>query len=419
MFHASRITFHVLEERQLLNERILIVDDELGLREGCKRVLAAQGFSVEAAENGAEGLRQVQTGGYDLVLLDARLPDSNGVDLLQPIHQLDPETVCVIITGYGTVDLAVKAIKQGAYDFINKPFTADDLLLVVNQGLERRRLSLEARRLQTIEAQAKRLAEEKALIEEIDRLKMAFLRQVTHELRAPVAAVLSYLRLILNDDVPPERYKEMIGRAEAVACHQLELIADLLELSKLKEFKIKDQVSLVNLAEILRQVAEQFGAQAQEKRLQFAVHIASVLPPVRVVAEQLKSVWTNLINNAIKYTPPGGQVTVSLRQEGDQLIGQVSDSGIGIPPEAQARLFSEFFRAGNAKSFTPHGTGLGLAIVKQIVEDAGGRIWVESAVGQGATFTFTLPVAVEVDKEQVDKEQVDKEQVDKELLDAR
>jgi two-component system sensor histidine kinase/response regulator len=373
--------------------RILVVDDELGIREGCKRVLGDQGFSVDAAENGAEGLRKVQTEGYDLVLLDARLPDINGVDLLQPIHQLDPETVCIIITGYGTVDLAVKAIKQGAYDFINKPFTADDLLLVVNQGMERRRLSLEARRLQTIEAEAKRLAEEKALIEEVDRIKMAFLRQVTHELRAPVAAILSYLHLILNGDVPPERYKEMVERAEVVARYQLDLIADLLELSKLKEFKISAQVSLVDLGDILRQVAEQFVEQAREKKLQFAVHIANVLPPVRVVAEQFKSVWSNLISNAIKYTLPGGKVEVSLRQEGDQLIGQVSDTGIGIPPEAQDRLFSEFFRASNAKALTPHGTGLGLAIVKQIVEDAGGRIWVESAVGKGSTFTFTLPVA--------------------------
>jgi signal transduction histidine kinase len=373
--------------------QILVIDDELGIREGCRRVLAAQGFMVDTAETGMEGLRKLQAAAYDLVLIDVMMPGVNGIDLLPPIHQHDPEIVCIIITGYGTVDLAVKAIKQGAYDFINKPFTADDLLLVVNQGMERRRLSLEARRLQTIEAQAKRLTEEKALIEEIDRVKMAFLRQVTHELRAPVAAVLSYLHLILNEDVPPERYKEMVGRAEAMARYQLDLIADLLELGKLKEFKIRDQVSLVNLGEILRQVADQFVEQAQERKLQLSVHVPSALPPVRAVAEQLKSVWTNVISNAIKYTPPGGQVAVSLRQEGDQLIGQVSDTGIGIPAEAQARLFSEFFRAGNAKSFTPHGTGLGLAIVKQIVEGAGGRIWVESAVGKGSTFTFTLPVA--------------------------
>jgi len=379
--------------------RILVIDDELGIREGCRRVLAAQGFVVDTAETGLEGLRKLQAASYDLILIDVMMPGISGLDLLAPIHQHDPDIVCIIITGYGTVDLAVKAIKQGAYDFINKPFTADDLLLVVNQGLERRRLSLEARRLQTIEAQAKRMAEEKALIEEIDRVKMAFLRRVTHELRAPVAAVLNYLRLILNDEVPPERYKEMVGRAEAMARYQLDLIADLLELSKLKEFKISAQVSLVDLGDILRQVAEQFVEQAREKKLQFTVHIASALPPVRAVAEQLKSVWTNLLSNAIKYTPPGGQVTVSLRQEGDQLIGQVSDTGIGIPPEAQARLFSEFFRASNAKAFTPHGTGLGLAIVKQIVEDAGGHIWVQSEVGKGSTFTFTLPMAVDVDKE--------------------
>jgi signal transduction histidine kinase len=110
-------------------------------------------------------------------------------------------------------------------------------------------------------------------------------------------------------------------------------------------------------------------------------------------ADQLKSVWSNLIGNAIKYTPVGGRVQVSLSHGGDQLVGQVRDTGIGISAEAQARLFTEFFRAENAKAFSRQGTGLGLTIVKRIVEDAGGRIWVESEPGKGTTFTFTLPVA--------------------------
>jgi signal transduction histidine kinase len=373
--------------------RILVIDDELGMREGCKRALTPHGFVVDVAENGTEGLRKVRADGYDLVLLDVMMPDIGGIDLLEPIHQHDPEIVCVIITGYATVELAVKAIKQGAYDFITKPFTSDDLMLVVNQGLERRRLSQEARRLQAIEAEARQLAEEKARLEEIDRAKTSFVRLVTHELRAPVAAIQSYLKLILDGYVPPEKQPEIIEKAEARAREQLALIADLLELGRLQEVRARDPVGLVHLDDVLRKVVEQFEGQVAQKDLRLSVDIACNLPLVRAVPDQLKSVWTNLISNAVKYTPPGGAVEVSLHCGDGQMVGRVRDTGIGISAEAQSRLFTEFFRADNAKAFSRQGTGLGLAIVKRIIEDAGGRIWVESELGQGSTFTFVLPVA--------------------------
>jgi two-component system sensor histidine kinase/response regulator len=373
-------------------EKILVVDDELGMREGCKRALTPQGFVVDTAENGTEGLRKVRADGYDLVLLDVMMPGITGIELLGLIHQHDPEIVCVVITGYATVEMAVRAMKQGAYDFISKPFTSDDLLLVVNRGLERRRLSLEARRLQAVEAEARRLAQEKTRLEEIDRAKTSFVRLVTHELRAPVAAIQSYLKLILEGYVPPEKQREILERAEARAGEQLALIADLLELGRLEEARVGDQVSLVHLDDVLRKVLEQFEGEAMQKNLQMNVDVDCDLPPVCAVPDQLKSVWTNLISNAIKYTPPGGTVAVSLRCADNQIVGRVRDSGIGISAEAQARLFTEFFRADNAKAFTRQGTGLGLAIVKRIVEGAGGRIWVESELGKGSTFTFTLPL---------------------------
>jgi signal transduction histidine kinase len=373
--------------------KILVIDDEPGIREGCKRALTPQGFSVDAAENGEDGLRLMQASSYDLVLLDVMMPGISGMDVLGAIHAHDPEIICIIITGFATVELAVSAIKQGAYDFLTKPFASDDLMLVVNRGLERRRLSLEAKRLQTIEAEAKRLAEEKARLEELDKAKLAFIRLVTHELQAPVAAIQSYLELILESYIPPEKQRDILQKAMARAQEQVALLTDLLEFGRLRTVKPPTLPVPVQVDAMLRQVVGQLEAQAIQKNIHFEVSIAAPLPPVRVLPDQMKSVWTNLISNAIKYTPEGGAIEIVLRESDGQLVGQVRDTGIGIPPEAQPQLFTEFFRADNAKTFSPHGTGLGLTIVKQIVENAGGAIQVESQVGQGSTFTIKLPAS--------------------------
>jgi two-component system, sensor histidine kinase and response regulator len=372
--------------------RILVIDDEPGIREGCKRVLGARGFQVDVAEDGQTGLRVVQEGGVDLVLLDVMMPGISGIDLIAPIHAHDPEIVCVIITGYGTVELAVKAIRQGAYDFINKPFSADDLAMTVNQGVERRRLSLESKRCLVAEQESQRLTEEKTHLEEINRAKTSFVRLVTHELRAPIAAIQSYLRLILDGYVPPEREHEIIGRAEIRAQEQLALIADLLELSRLQDGRMPEKSSMANLGDILRDVVQQFDGQAREKSQKLTVTISCDLPPVRVMADQFKSVWVNLISNALKYTPAGGSIGVRLTCHEDRIVGEVTDTGIGIPVEAQGRLFGEFFRAQNAKAYTEQGTGLGLAIVKQVIERSGGKISFVSQEGKGSTFRFALPV---------------------------
>jgi two-component system sensor histidine kinase/response regulator len=372
--------------------RILVIDDEPGIREGCRRVLGAHGFQVEVAEDGQAGLRRVQEGGLDLVLLDVMMPGVSGIELIAPIHAHDPEIVCVIITGYGTVELAVEAIRQGAYDFINKPFTADDLVLRVNQGVERRRLSLESRRCLLAEQEARQLNEEKTHLEEINRAKTAFVRLVTHELRAPIAAIQSYLRLILDGYVPPEREREIISRAEVRAQEQLALISDLLELSRLQDGRVPEKSSMANLGDILRDVVQQFEGQARQKDQRLDVSISCSLPPVRVMADQFKSVWVNLISNALKYTPAGGSISVQLDCHDDSIVGEVTDTGIGIPAASQEHLFDEFFRAQNAKAFTEQGTGLGLAIVKQIIERSGGGISFVSEEGKGTTFRFTLPV---------------------------
>jgi signal transduction histidine kinase len=376
-----------------MNEtNILVIDDEPGIREGCKRALRPHGYHVQIAENGEQGLKIVQSANFDLVLIDVMMPGTSGIDMISLIHQYDPETVCIIITGYATVEVAVAALKQGAYDFLTKPFTSDELLLVVNQGLERRRLSLETRRLQTIEAEAQHLAAEKERLEELDRAKVAFIRLVTHELQAPIAAITTYLDLILKGYIPPERQREYLEHSLDRAKEQIALISDLLEFGRLREMAGVKKPGLVQIDAILRTVLEQLEPQAIEKQINITADISSGIAPTRIAADQVKSIWINLISNAIKYTPPGGSITVLLRQENSTILGQVRDTGIGIPPEVREKIFTEFFRASNAKDLNIPGTGLGLAIVKQIIEKVGGKISFESEIGKGAQFSFILPI---------------------------
>lgn len=132
--------------------------------------------------------------------------------------------------------------------------------------------------------------------------------------------------------------------------------------------------------------------ESKEKKLGISTDIADNLPAVYMVLDQAKSIWNNLISNAIKYTPPGGKIKIGVSQEGSHIQGYVIDTGIGIPKEAKDKIFSDFYRAKNAKSLNITGTGLGLAIVKQIIEKAGGRIWCESEIDSGSSFYFTLPL---------------------------
>jgi signal transduction histidine kinase len=148
----------------------------------------------------------------------------------------------------------------------------------------------------------------------------------------------------------------------------------------------------IRLDEVLNEVVEEFQNQAAQKKLHIITLIANDLPEINGSVKLFKSLWENLISNAIKYTLPGGEVTISLRLEAGQIEGEVCDTGIGIPQEEQAQLFNEFFRAKNAKKLNLHGTGLGLVIVKRIVEGIGGTIQVKSQEGYGSKFSFRLPV---------------------------
>jgi signal transduction histidine kinase len=375
--------------------RILVVDDEEGIREGCVRALRPQGFQVETASTLAEGRRRIQQVGYDLVLLDVMLPDGQGTALLKPIQERDQDTVSVIITGFATVELAVDAIKQGAYDFISKPFDSDLLLLTVNQGLEKRRLTREGRRLQSLEQETARLEHERQEMERLDRFKSAFMLTVAHELRSPVAGAQSLLRTMLKGLAGDlnDQQRDILRRVEARHAQLLELINDLLVLAASKTYDPDQPLQPVSLSSTLAQVLQAFAPQAQEKGVRLdPPGGASTQLMVRASEDGLTRVLTNLIGNAVKYTPSGGRVSVTVRRDGSLAEVAVSDSGIGISPEDLPKLGTEFFRAESAKRAEIPGTGLGLSIVREQLRRFGGSLEIKSTPGAGSTFSAKLPL---------------------------
>jgi two-component system phosphate regulon sensor histidine kinase PhoR len=172
------------------------------------------------------------------------------------------------------------------------------------------------------------------------------------------------------------------------------LISDLLRLARAREEVIRDERRrIVEAAEVLQSVVQLMKTEADSKDLFLSVDIEPDLAPVQANPDRLKLVWTNLLSNAIKYTEPGGIIGVTHKQTAEDVVGTVRDTGIGIPAEDLNRVFEEFYRTENARAVSPVGTGVGLSIVRRIIENWGGKVWVESELGLGSKFIFTLPRA--------------------------
>jgi signal transduction histidine kinase len=245
-------------------------------------------------------------------------------------------------------------------------------------------------------AQSRELEAVNERLRSLDAERTRFLTLVTHELRAPINTIHTCVELALCGYASPEKVRDILERVKARTAELSELVSDLLRLARAREEAMRDeQIGLVQVADVLQNVVQLMKTEADSKDLFLSVDIDPDLAPVRANPDRLKLVWTNLLNNAIKYTESGGIVAVALKQTPEHLVGTVRDTGIGIPAEDQQRIFEEFFRAENARALCPIGTGVGLAIVQRIIENWGGRIAVESEPGLGSKFTFWLPRADE------------------------
>jgi PAS domain S-box-containing protein len=230
-------------------------------------------------------------------------------------------------------------------------------------------------------------------LKEADRARRDFVHTVSHDLRSPLTSVIGYTDLVERAGPLTEQQRDFLSRIQGSIQHITALINDLLDIGSI-EAGVDTRREFVQLEGILRYTIDMLHGQLNEKHINIRTDVAPTLPAVRVNPIRLRQVFDNIIGNAIKYSHANGEVYVSIRAEGDQIILQVTDHGLGIPPADQPHIFDKFYRASNIVADV-EGSGLGLAIVKNIVENHQGRIWVESTLGKGSTFFVVLPVVSE------------------------
>jgi two-component system NtrC family sensor kinase len=228
-------------------------------------------------------------------------------------------------------------------------------------------------------------------LKELDRIKSDFVNTVSHDLRSPLTAILGYIDLITRVGPINSKQDEFIKRVQVSVRNITSLINDLLELGRI-ESGFDARKDFVFLPVIIQNSLDSFGSNIIEKKLKMDVDVSDGVDKVFGDFTRLRQLVDNLLGNAIRYTPDEGQIWISLRSKNNQVIFQVQDTGPGILPSDQAYIFDKFYRGSNVEKKTP-GSGLGLAIVKSIVENHHGRVWVESTLGQGSTFTVVFPTA--------------------------
>jgi len=244
-----------------------------------------------------------------------------------------------------------------------------------------------------IEEKARELQEANEKLLVLDKLKTEFMLRVTHELRSPLAAIQSNLGVVINGylgSLEPQQ-KELLARADLRAKGLLHLINELLSLSRMRSGNYIRRREILCLEKIIEEVIHLLRPQAEAKSLTLDVMMPDVPLPVEADRESMIEVFTNLVSNAIKYTPSGGKITVDAAREGQHIRVRVADTGIGIGPEDLPHVFEEFYRTQHARETDREGTGLGLPIVKQLVEMHGGSVSVESQEQKGSCFQVILP----------------------------
>jgi PAS domain S-box-containing protein len=477
--------------------KILVVDDEARIRDACREVLGECGYQVTVAEDGARGLALIEESHFDIVLLDLMMPVLSGVDVLERVKDLHSDTVVIVITGYATVEHSIEAMKNGAFDFISKPFTPEHLRVTVAKAIEyiralhdiadtHSRIRTMVHRLsdgvmctndlnQIVLAnpaflqmagstagrsvvgeaytQVVPLARLREMISEtlagtetdrpersdeielvgeggdqgrilsarctpfrnrtgatmgvitvlhditalktLDRMKSEFVSMVSHEIRGPLNSVLMQLRVILDGlaGEVTEKQRQILDRATDKISNLSSMTSELLDLARIESGLISQEMERVDLGPLLLEQVAFHGPRAESAAIELTLDAPPNLPPVMAHRRNMEEVVSNLIVNAIKYTPAGGKITVSAAAGEDNLVIKVADTGFGIAPDDQKQVFQRFYRVKNEQTRYVNGTGLGLSIVKSIVASHHGNVTLESSPGTGSTFSVFLPLS--------------------------
>jgi signal transduction histidine kinase len=332
-------------------------------------------FTLALAGTGEDALELLAKDHVDILLLDHKLPGISGLDVLAQIAERKIDCLTVMITAYASLETAVTATKRGAYDFLAKPFTPEELKAAVRKAAKHLVLQREARK----------LAEEKR------QVRFQLISVVAHELKAPIGAIEGYLYLLRDRPAGNDlaAYDKAIDRSITRLQGMRKLITDLLDMTRLESGQKKREIIQVDVRDVARGSIDTVLPEANARGI--AVNFApGESPTIWADRGEIEIIANNLLTNAVKYNRDGGRVDVKLAVEGDRLVFVVSDTGIGLSKEEAAKLFQDFMRVKNKKTKDILGSGLGLSIVKKIAQLYGGDVSVQSEPEVGSTFTVTL-----------------------------
>jgi signal transduction histidine kinase len=356
--------------------RLLVVDDNAALVDNLREILEDQGYEVRAAATAAEAWERAAAG-FDVALVDVRLPDGDGTALTEKLRAASPESAVVLLTGFAALETAIAAVRAGAFAYLVKPVKTPDLLLTVEQALRQVRLHAEKREL----ARRAQVAEKLAAVGTMTA-------GLSHEIRNPLngaglqLAVLERRVRRLPEAEQPALLEPLLLVRDEI--RRLEhLLQDFLQFARPQGLEPRP----VALFDVASAVAQLLGGDAERRGVRFDVDVLRALPAVGGDPERLRQVLVNLALNALEATPDGGRVRISARADGDDIVLFIDDSGPGIAPEAADRLFEPFFTT------KASGSGLGLPIVHAIVTQHGGQIAVDRSPLGGARFSVRLPMA--------------------------
>lgn len=352
------------------------IDDDDVILLSCRRILEKAGCEVETFSNGYDGIARIEVVRPQLLLVDLKMPELDGFQVIERVRAIDPDVVIAVLTGYATIASAIEALKLGAYDFLPKPFTPDELRLLVNRACERWQLVAESARLRCEKEEAER----------------RFVTFVTHQLKSPVVAAKQYLDVLVftaGGELSPQAL-DWLSRSRIRLGEMLSLIEDWLTLSRIERGTFCDRRATTDLLEMVERVVDGMRLQVESANLTVRVHATGA---VRVCgdANGVGTVVSNLVSNAIKYNRPGGSVDISVSASGREGTLEVADTGIGLAEQSLPSLFREFSRVRSDATADVPGTGLGLAICKRIVDELGGTIEVHSKEHEGTRFVVRMP----------------------------
>jgi len=499
------------------SKRILIVDDDVNLRRTVSDILEAKGHVPVVAATGRAALERVKKAAPAVALLDLRMEDLSGIEVLRGIKQYSPRTECIVLTGHASQESAIEAVNLGAYGYLQKPYDVNQLLVTIRRAIERqedrqalqdseeryRRFFQTSRDcafitsreghwldmnqaavelfdyeskealekvnvrdlyaepadrevlIQTIEQQggiqnypvdlqkkngdvihalitsvplrdkqdritslqgtirditerkkaeealanyAVELAEKNAELERLNEQKNQFLGIAAHELRNPLHFILTYSEFLLEEasDVLSEEQIKFLSIIRSSSEFMVRLVNDLLDVARINAGKLQLNTEPTDLVALVRRNVSLNKTLAAKRDVHLRLH-EEPLPTMAVDPVKVEQVLNNLMTNAVKYSPPGGIVDVTLERDGDHVTLAVHDRGPGIPDDELDKVFQPFETTSIESLTGEKGTGLGLAIAKKIAQGHGGDIWVESMMGQGTTFYLSLPIHDEGD----------------------